>query len=83
MRKFYLSFPILDALRQESSWTHYRLLSRLDTVEKRNYYLNESIENSWNYRVYPIESLHNLCSDSDLFIEWQLHKLVQDITPAP
>src|SRR5882757_3417403 len=41
MRKFYLVFPILDAVRQELSWTHYRLLSRLDTSEKRNYYLNE------------------------------------------
>ena len=36
MRKFYLAFPIFDALRQELSWTHYRLLSRLDTSEKRN-----------------------------------------------
>lgn len=26
MRKFFLAFPILDALRQELSWTHYRLL---------------------------------------------------------
>jgi len=24
-RKFYLAFPILDALRQELSWTHYRI----------------------------------------------------------
>lgn len=37
MRKFYLSFPIFDALRQELSWTHYRLLCRLDSEEKRNY----------------------------------------------
>ncbi|SFA59776.1 Protein of unknown function [Pedobacter suwonensis] len=27
IRKFYLAFPILDAMRQELSWTHYRLLS--------------------------------------------------------
>ena len=38
MRNFYLAFPILDALRQELSWTHYRLLSRIDSKEKRNYY---------------------------------------------
>ena len=24
MRKFYLTFPILDAVRRELSWTHYR-----------------------------------------------------------
>nr|WP_232289530.1 PDDEXK nuclease domain-containing protein [Verrucomicrobium spinosum] len=28
MKQFYLSFPILDALRPELSWTHYRLLER-------------------------------------------------------
>jgi predicted nuclease of restriction endonuclease-like (RecB) superfamily len=50
MRKFYLVFPILDAVRQELSWTHYRLLSRLDTSERRNYYLQESIACNWNSR---------------------------------
>ena len=51
MRNFYLAFPILDALRQELSWTHYRLLSRVDSEEKRNYYLNESIAGNWNSRT--------------------------------
>jgi predicted nuclease of restriction endonuclease-like (RecB) superfamily len=41
IRKFYLAFPILDAMRQELSWTHYRLLSRLDSEEKRNFYISE------------------------------------------
>lgn len=50
MRKFYLTFPIVDALRQELSWTHYRLLIKINNEEKINYYLNESIENNWNYR---------------------------------
>lgn len=50
MRKFYLSFPILDTLRQELSWSHYRLLSRLDTAQKRAFYLNESIQNNLNSR---------------------------------
>ena len=51
MRKFYLSFPILDTLRQELSWSHYRLLSRLDSTEKRQYYLTESIAGNWNSRT--------------------------------
>jgi predicted nuclease of restriction endonuclease-like (RecB) superfamily len=51
MRKFFLAFPILDALRQELSWTHYRLLCRLDSEEKRNYYLNESVATNWNSRT--------------------------------
>lgn len=50
MRKFYQAFPILDTLRQELSWSHYRLLSRLDTVQKRNYYISESVAAQWNSR---------------------------------
>jgi predicted nuclease of restriction endonuclease-like (RecB) superfamily len=50
MRSFYKSFPIWNALRTELSWTHYRLLSRLETEEKRMYYLNESIASNWNSR---------------------------------
>ena len=50
MRKFYMSFPILDALRQELSWTHYRILSRVRDTEKRMFYLNEAAANTWNSR---------------------------------
>jgi predicted nuclease of restriction endonuclease-like (RecB) superfamily len=50
MRIFYNSFPIRDALRHELSWTHYRILSRIETQEKRNYYLNESAQGNWNSR---------------------------------
>lgn len=51
MRSFFVAFPICDALRHELSWTHYRLLSRLDTESKRNYYLQESIASNWNSRT--------------------------------
>jgi predicted nuclease of restriction endonuclease-like (RecB) superfamily len=50
MRSFYNAFPIRDALRHELSWTHYRLLSRLETEEKRIYYLYECIDANWNSR---------------------------------
>ncbi|MCR6638991.1 MAG: PDDEXK nuclease domain-containing protein [Sporocytophaga sp.] len=50
MRAFYSAFPIWNALRTELSWTHYRLLSRLETEQKRNYYLTESIQNNLNSR---------------------------------
>lgn len=50
MRKFYIVFPIIDALRQQLSWTHYRLLIKLNNSEKINYYINESIQNNWNSR---------------------------------
>lgn len=50
MRAFYQGFSIWNAVRTELSWTHYRLLSRLDTEIKRNYYLTESITANWNSR---------------------------------
>jgi hypothetical protein len=43
MRKFYQSFPILDTLRQELSWSHYRQLCRLDSERKIQYYLTEPL----------------------------------------
>ena len=50
MRKFYLTFPTLDALRRELSWTHYRLLLRVENDKARNFYLNECAEANWSTR---------------------------------
>ena len=50
MRAFYSAFPIWYAMRTELSWTHYRILARLDTEEKRTYYINETIASNWNSR---------------------------------
>lgn len=50
MRAFYQAFPIWNAVRTELSWTHYRLISRLDSEQKRNYYISESIDANWNSR---------------------------------
>ena len=50
MKAFYQAFPIWNALRTELSWTHYRLLSRIETIEKRSYYLNEAIQSNLNSR---------------------------------
>lgn len=50
MRKFYQAFPIVDTLSQQLSWSHYRLLSTQENKEKREYYLEEAIQNNWNVR---------------------------------
>ena len=50
MRKFYTAFPIVDTLSQQLSWSHYRLLSSQDDENKRQYYLNEAVQNNWNVR---------------------------------
>ena len=41
MRGFYRCFPILDAVRQELSWTHYRSLIRLENPRAREWYMQE------------------------------------------
>lgn len=50
IRSFYQTFPIYDALRHELSWTHYRLLLKIDSQQKINYYIEESIQNNWSSR---------------------------------
>ncbi len=51
MRAFYVCFPIRDAVRTELSWTHYRVLLRVENSKARDLYLNESIEQSWSTRA--------------------------------
>jgi predicted nuclease of restriction endonuclease-like (RecB) superfamily len=50
MRQFYLTFPILHAVSGELTWTHYKLLVRLDAPEKREFYIAESVKNAWSVR---------------------------------
>jgi predicted nuclease of restriction endonuclease-like (RecB) superfamily len=50
MRKFYLAYPILDAVRQELSWTHYRILMRIEKPEARSFYQAECVANNWSAR---------------------------------
>lgn len=50
-RQFYVTFPIGHALRGELSWTHYRLLLRVENAEAREFYLKEAAENSWSSRL--------------------------------
>lgn len=42
-------FPIGHALRDELSWTHYRLLLRVEDEKARTFYLNEAVENGWSF----------------------------------
>jgi predicted nuclease of restriction endonuclease-like (RecB) superfamily len=50
MRQFYLAYPIGDALRSQLSWTHYRLLMRVDDSNKRSFYEVESATGNWSTR---------------------------------
>ena len=50
MRSFYQAFPIGHALRDELSWTHYRLLIRVEDPEARDWYMNEAAAENWSSR---------------------------------
>jgi len=64
MRQFYLAFPIfstsqrelrvskekLSALRRELTWTHYKLLMRIENPVVRHWYMNESADCNWSTR---------------------------------
>ena len=50
MRKFYLQFPILYAVRKELSWTHYRSLIRVENPKAREVYMKEAADNAWSTR---------------------------------
>ncbi|WP_077919497.1 YhcG family protein [Spirosoma sp. 209] len=51
IRQFYLQFPIRDAVRPELTWTHYRLLSKVDNANTRTWYMNEAAEQQWSSRA--------------------------------
>ena len=50
MRSFYRAFPIGHALRDELSWTHYRLLLKVENPDARNWYMNEAAAENWSSR---------------------------------
>lgn len=51
MRQFYNTFKKLHALRGELSWTHYRLLLKVERGDARKFYMQESIEGNWSTRT--------------------------------
>lgn len=50
MRQFYLTFPNSYALRSELTWTHYRLLMRVENENARTFYTQEAIRSQWSTR---------------------------------
>lgn len=50
MREFYLKFQNLHALRAELSWTHYRLLLKVESNTAREFYETETVAGNWSTR---------------------------------
>lgn len=72
-RQFYLVFPsykILSTLCRELSWSHLRLIMRLETEKERNYYIEESKRGNWSVR----ELERNIKTD-------MFHRIIQNQVP--
>lgn len=50
MRQFYQTFPIRHTVRAELTWSHYRLLMRVEEPKRREFYLSESANAGWTSR---------------------------------
>lgn len=51
MRRFYLAFPIWNAVRTELSWTHYRHLLPIESETAREWYMHEAVTQGWSSRA--------------------------------
>jgi len=49
-RQFYRTFPIANTLYSQLSWSQYKLLLRLDSQDKRDFYIAETVKNNWTVR---------------------------------
>ncbi|EDN69237.1 protein containing DUF1016 [Beggiatoa sp. PS] len=52
-RQFYLTFPDFEkgyTVRSQLSWSHYRIIMRVESPTARNYYLTEANEQLWSTR---------------------------------
>jgi predicted nuclease of restriction endonuclease-like (RecB) superfamily len=51
MRQFYRFFEKSHSLRDELSWTHYRLLLKVENEQSRQFYIQETIDCNWSTRT--------------------------------
>ncbi len=85
MRRFYMAFPIRDALRLELSWTHYRTLIRIDNTNAREWYQQEAISQNWSARALErqIGTLYYerlLASKDKVLVEQEASEKTQPLT---
>lgn len=83
-RQFYLTYSdaeICYALRSNLTWTHHRLIMRVENPDARNYYLKECDEQQWSSRV--LERNINTFTYQRLLSTQSNLPRTNPITPAP
>lgn len=58
-RQLYLTFPIANTLYSQLTWSHYKLLVRLDDPDKRAFFIAEATKNAWSVRQLE-RQIHSL-----------------------
>ncbi len=86
MRRFYLTFPIVHALRDQLTWTHYRILLKVENEKARTFYIEETASNQWSTRTLErqINSFYYeriLSSQNQALIKAEADKNAQPIQP--
>ncbi len=76
------------ALRSELSWTHYRLLMRVENVLARNYYQEEAIAQNWSTRALErqINSFYYeriVSSKNKKGVKAEAKKITSELTLSP
>ena len=79
MRQFYLSFPISHSLRDQLTWTHYRILLSIKNESERNYYTNQVILNDLSTRELE-ELIKSKAYDRLSYADKENIKLIDDST---
>ncbi len=82
MRKFYTTFPIVDALRPQLTWTHYRYILPLKNANERNYYINQIILNNLSSRELQKE-IKNKAFDRLSYADKENIKLIDEENTTP
>jgi predicted nuclease of restriction endonuclease-like (RecB) superfamily len=93
IKQFYQKWANMNALRSELSWTHYRLLLRVENDHARQFYMQEAIECNWSTRTLE-RQIGNLYYDRMLMskkpqavkteaLEKQIIQQPQDIIKDP
>lgn len=78
MRQFYLAFKNRHTLCDKLSWSHYRLLMRVEDERARQFYIEESAKSNWSVR--QLERQINTFSYQRLLASHGNYDVVEDTT---
>ncbi len=58
-----MTFPNGYALRSELSWTHYRLLMRVENDKAREFYMQEAVKSQWSTRLLSSKNKEQVAAE--------------------